>query len=289
MSIIAFHGDPAIKSDAVARLRRHIDAGTFRYNPPWDNHGATALGAIAEDGGAEAYSERLGFPLALAAILDQLINDGYGKLDDAIAFALEWLEGTPVGADLSQVASSTLLVILSEPGLLELTGGDARMEQARLGVLDLHSRAMGGEDISRQTWKAARSEALAASDAAENDPLLRGAGAVAEAAAWPATMRTVLSDTISARGLMEVRRRLDSIGWTDELETRIFYIMKDAGERFAEIAGVDRVHAILEADHPELAPRFKLRLKQMEQLGDATAAIGRHVLDQLAEAPDVTA
>lgn len=65
--IRAFHGDPAIRSDVIARLERHADAGTLSFGAShWDGTSGTPLGVAAESAATEDYAARFGYPLALA-------------------------------------------------------------------------------------------------------------------------------------------------------------------------------------------------------------------------------
>lgn len=284
MAIRAFHGDPAIKEGALARLRRHVEAGTFRFGPAWSEQGASALGAAIEGDDPRIYSERLGYPLPLVLILDAIVNE-FPNLAEAASFAEAWLERTPVGGDLSRIVPETLIAILDDPSLAQITARAPRVEQARQAVLDLHRRALGGEEVTREQWKTARSAALAANDEEGLDRVVRAAGSVAEAAAWPAATRTVLKDATAARGGLDLKLALAEIGWTDDDERRVFRIMEAAAGRMTDLEGLERVLAILDADHPELALHFRERLDKFDALSSASVALGQDILLRLAAAP----
>lgn len=282
---LAFNGDPAFKADAIAKLRIHVANGTFLYSTPADpTLGASAISSIVESGEAQEYAERLGYPVGLALVLHTIVNS-YRNLSEAANFAEAWLDRTPVGADLSRIVPEAVVAILEDPGLIEITRRHDPIEEARLSILNLHHGALGGETISRRDWKEARSAALAATDGAPEDRLLRAASSVAEAAAWPGSMRTILADTMAARAGLELRAVLGEIGWTDRDENRVFEIMDAAQGRHANLKGVERVHAVLEEDDPELAPRFRQRLEKVGQLGAPNIAVGERLLESLSTAP----
>jgi Spy/CpxP family protein refolding chaperone len=286
MGSIAFGGNPAVKQEALARLRSHIVAGTFLYGPAWSEEGVNAIGAIVEADDTHKYSDMLGYPLALATALPSIIN-AIGPLDNAAQYAEVWLERTPLGADLSKVVSQVLVSVLEEPGVAALTTQHATVEASRSAVVALHRRVIEGNEPDRAEWKSVRMAAVAASDTVTGSPLVRAAGAIVEAAAWPGSMRTVLHDVLGARGGLETKQLLDEIEWSEDKESQVFRIREAAEktERYAELSGLDRVYALLDADHPELAKGFRQRIQQFEKLGDAIRAIGRQVIELLENAP----
>jgi hypothetical protein len=285
MTNIAFHGDPSVKEKALSRLKEHIAAGTFRYNPAWSEKGASALGSVIEDSDPDVYAATTGFPIPLVMILDRLVNDLKGGLEVASAFAVAWLEGTPVGADLSDIVTRTLIFILEDPTLVSHSIQSASVEQCRLQVLDIHRRTLAGEGVARQEWRRARSSALEASDSVFNEKLVRAVGLVVEAAAWPGDMRTVLSDALGARAGLDIKLALAEINWTDEDENRVLHTMDNAEGRETHLEGLERVFAVLGADDPAFEVRMRQRVKQAEKFSVSNAVVGRFILDELAKAP----
>lgn len=288
MADIAFKGDPAVKAQALARLRAHIAAGTFVYSPAWEDGKANALGAVIESDDTTRYAEELGYPLAAAVALGGLVN-AFRGLENARVFAEAWLERTPVGADLSNAVSQVLADLLDQPDLAALSAHDAAIEESREAVLRLHRRAVTGDAPDRKEWKAARLAAVAASDAAAPGSLARDAGTIVEAAAWPATMRSVLIDTLGAVGSLETRQSMAAIGWTEEAESRVFRIREaaEADGRMAELTGLARVLALLDADDPDLARGFRERLDVVAQLGDRYRSVGWKLVELFEQAPIV--
>ncbi|MQP65079.1 hypothetical protein GE253_06930 [Niveispirillum sp. SYP-B3756] len=283
MSNIAFQGDPAIKQLALSRLRHHITADTFVIYPAWAEGKANIIGAVVEADDHQLYAEMLGYPLPLVMAVESIVNAF--RMKEGAEFAEAWLEQTPVGADLSQVVAQILASILEEPALVALTRGHEGLEQSRLSVIALHRRMLAGEEPDRREWKLARLAAVAATDTVTDDSFLRAAGAIIEAAAWPGTMRTVLRDTLGARGGLETKQVMQEIDWTEADESRVFKIVSGAEGQLTELSGLERVYALLEADDPKLPPRFRERVRQYEKLGAAYKAIGWKIVKFLEQAP----
>ncbi|WP_062786620.1 hypothetical protein [Novosphingobium capsulatum] len=286
MAVIAFHGDPLVKAQALDRLQRHVAAGSFVYFPAWENGNANVIGAVVEADDTPAYAERLGYPLALAETLPMLVN-GFRPQPEAVRFALAWLERTPVGADLTTIVSQLVLDLLANADLVKLTERYPDVEQSRQAIMALHCRAIDGEEPDRKTWKAARLAAVAATDAVDEAALERRAAQVVEAAAWPGTMRTVLRDTLNGLGTAELHLSLSEAGWTEENESRVFHIRQQAetdGYK-AELSGLDRVLAILDADHPALAEQFRVRLDLMEESSARYRALAWKAIERMEQAP----
>ncbi|MBB3859681.1 hypothetical protein GGQ88_000921 [Novosphingobium hassiacum] len=286
MSDIAFLGDPAVKAMAQARLRSHIAAGTFVIFPAWEDGKANVIGALVEADDKEAFAEQYGYPIAFVTALEVIVNAfSFGPRSETFVEAL--LERTPVGADLSGVVSQMLISLLERPDIVALTGQDAEVERWRLAVVALHQRTIDGDEPGRKEWKAARMASIAASDTVVDDPALHMASLIVEAAAWPATMRTVLHDTLGACGRLESRQVMDAIGWSEADESRVFKIREQAETdgRMAELSGLDRVLGLLDADDPELARGFRQRLDQFEKMGDNYRAVGWKIIELIEQAP----
>jgi hypothetical protein len=290
MAGIAFHGDPAIKAQALERLRRHIAAGSFVYFPAWEDGKANVIGAVVEADDTPGYAERLGYPVALAETLPLFVN-GFRPQVEAGRFAQAWLERTPVGADLTSVVSQLVLDLLANSELMVLARAHPAIEQSRLAIMALHQRAIDGDEPDRKTWKAARLAAVAATDALAEGAFDLRAGQVVEAAAWPGTMRTVLRDTLSALGTLEMHLALARGGWSAEDESRVFHIREQAEKDGykAEFSGLHRVLAILDADHPELADRFRQRVERMEESSERYRSEGWKTIAMMERAPLVAA
>jgi hypothetical protein len=288
MTDIAFHGDPAVKDMALARLRRHMADGSFVFFPAWEDGKANVIGAVVEADDQTAFADRLGYPVALVASLEGIVHT-YQTLAIAQAFVLDWFERTPIGADLSSVVSQVLLLILERPDLVALTSPHGELERCRQAVIALHRREIAGDAPDRKAWKVERLAAVAASDAITDGSFGHLAGLIVEAAAWPGSMRTVLKDTLDAYGRLEVRRETEAIGWTDALESRVYHIREKAEEdgRMDELSGMDRLLGLLDADDPELARHFRQRTECFERFGEVIRTVGRQIVALLEQAPAI--
>jgi len=286
MAGVAFHGDPAVKAWALERLRRHIAAGSFVYFPAWEDGQANVIGAVMEADDTPGFAERLGYPVALADALPIFVN-GFRPMTEAEGFAQAWLERTPVGADLTRIVSQLVLEFLANDELVALTERRPDVEQGRRAIMALHRRAIDGDEPDRKTWKAARMAAVAATDALEEATLDRRAGQVIEASAWPGAMRTVLRDTLNGLGTLELYLSLSRIGWTEQDESRVFHIREQAEKDGykAEFSGLDRLLAILDADHPALADQFRLRLDRVEASSERYRSVGWKTIELMERAP----
>lgn len=286
MADVAFHGDPAVKTEALERLRRHIQAGSFVYFPAWEDGKANVIGAVMEADDMPGYAEKLGYPVALAETLPMFVN-GFRPQVEAERFAQAWLERTPVGADLTRIVSQSVLDLLANAELAALTERHRQVEQSRQAIMALHRRAVDGDEPDRKTWKAARMAAVAGTDTLDETSLDRRAGQAVEAAAWPGTMRTVLRDTLNALGTLELHLALGRMGWTEQDESRVFHIREQA-ERDGykvEFTGIDRVLAILDADYPLLADQFRLRLNRVEEASERYRTMGWKTIEMMERAP----
>lgn len=290
MTDIAFQGDPAVKEMALTRLRRHIADGSFVFYPAWEDGKANVIGAVVEADDQTAFADRLGYPVALVTALEGIVND-HRTLPLAQEFALDWFERTPIGANLSTLVSQVLLWILEQPDLVALTTSHVELERCRQAVAALHRREINGDAPDRKAWKVERLAAVAASDATTDGSFEHLAGLIVEAAAWPASMRTVLKDALNASGRLEIRRELDAIGWTDALESHVYKIREKAevDARMVELFGVDRVLGLLDADDPELARHFRQRLEITDRAGHGTRAVGKQIVTLMEQAPVIAA
>lgn len=286
MTDIAFLGDPAIKAQALARLRSHVAAGTFVIFPAWEDGKANVIGALIEADDKQAFADQYGYPIAFTTALEMIVN-AFRAVPAAQDFVGALLERTPVGADLSRVVPQVLAYLLERPDVATLTARHVELEICRCSVLALHQRAIAGETPDRKEWKSARLAAVATSDTITDDAMARLAGLIVEAAAWPATMRTVLHDTLGACGRLESQQMMDVMGWTEADESRVFKIREQAevDGRMAELEGLDRVLALLDADDPELARGFRERLEQFGKLGDFYRTVGWKVVELAEQAP----
>lgn len=180
MSAGAFGGDAEHKAALLARLDRHIHAGTLcRGATAWDGTGGTPRGVVARSVDSAVYQALTGYPAALAELLDPL----FSLLPDDVgaAFARDWLTVVTPGADLACVPTLIVLDLLSGPAAIAGS------------VTALHQAVLQGNVVPRARWAAVRAELIAQADA-ERDEVRRQHLALAEAACWPASSsRSILT------------------------------------------------------------------------------------------------
>jgi hypothetical protein len=195
----AFHADPALKREMLARLKTHALRGeVINAANVWKDGKGGPVSCMVHDTDFAVWQERTGIPKAVGAALDVVASYMDGP-DQAADFAAEWVEAVEVGQDLRGVAPALLAWLLSdsEHGILRSVERDA----ARLtigAVADLHRRTAVGDVPPEAEWRAARVAAMAATDAVESS-FQKAIAAAGEAAAWnPETSAAVVSDAVRA-------------------------------------------------------------------------------------------
>jgi hypothetical protein len=218
----AFHADPAIKQEFLTRLEAHAQAGEIinRANV-WNDGKGGPVACIVHDTDLAVWQERTGIPRAVGSALD-IVASYLDEPEQAARFVLEWVEAVEVGQDLGGVAPALLEWLLSdgEHGIHRFAEHEvARQMIGR--VAELHRRAATGDAPPEAEWRAARTAAMAATDACEN-PLEKSIAVAAEAAAWnPAASATVVSDTVRAWVNMFPRRAPQLVGRGAALDREI--------------------------------------------------------------------
>jgi hypothetical protein len=195
----AFHADPALKQEILARLKTHAQAGEIlNCAHVWDDGKGGPVACMVHDTDLAVWQQRCGIPKAVGSALDLAASHLDGP-EQAAGFAIEWVEAVEVGQDLRGVAPALLAWLLSdrEHGILRFAEPEA-VREAIGRVADLHRRAAAGDVAPEAEWRAARAAAMAATDACET-PLQKSIAAAGEAAAWnPATAAAAVSDTVRA-------------------------------------------------------------------------------------------
>jgi hypothetical protein len=191
---LAWHGDPALKAEALASMQAHraadeIMQGNYLFGDkaaPAGYRGCfhgclTADKLIAESGDKaefvrdvdygrrspnwHAEGERIwGIPAHLGAALDRAF-EGLCEPEHA-EFAVAAIEAMPVGADLTRVADLTIFEMLADPergAVLGTAGGTAGREAVQR-VAGLYVRRLAGDEPSADEWLAARNTADELSD-----------------------------------------------------------------------------------------------------------------------------
>jgi hypothetical protein len=203
----AFHADPALKQEFLDRLNAHAQAGEIvnRANV-WSDGKGGPVACMVHDTDLAVWQQRTGIPRSVGSALDSAASY-LDEPEQAARFVLEWVEAVEVGQDLGCVAPALIAWLLSdsEHGVHRFAEHEPVRQVIRC-VADLHRRAAIGDAPDEAEWRAARTAAMAATDACET-PLQKSILACAEAAAWnPATSATVVSDTMRAWDQLFPRR-----------------------------------------------------------------------------------
>jgi hypothetical protein len=218
----AFHADPALKQEFLSRLQAHAQAGEIlnRANV-WNDGKGGPLACMVHDTDLAVWQQRTGIPRAVGSALD-IAASYLDEPEQAARFVLEWVEAVEVGQDLRCVAPALMEWLLSdsEHGILRFADDEAVRQIIRC-VDDLHRRAAAGEAPPEAEWRAARTSAMAATDACKT-PLEKSIAAAVEAAAWnPATSAMVVSDTVRAWVNLFPRRAPGLVGRGVSLDREI--------------------------------------------------------------------
>ncbi len=270
----AFHGDPALKADLLARMRQHAGEGTLVFGATrWDGVRGSPLGISAASEDSGDYAARFGFPLAVAGLLDPLMS---AMLRDPAAAAIAWVEAVAPGDDLSAVPMHILEELLVRLKAREL----APVPYARVAAVHLQEALGHAQD--RTSWSALRTDIEAAAAAAEGS--VRLALDACAIACWSlTTSRSVLasllhswlaqappaSDTFDAADRARAQAVLEAL-WRETAPAR------DAGDP------VD-LPALFRRCEPVLAAGFEADLHRAntvraDRAGEALDIVLRHLI-----------
>jgi hypothetical protein len=176
--LIAFHGDPALKTKYLDRVEAHRQADEIIQGQYWDKGRGCGIGCTIHGSDHSLYEKKLGIPVAVARLEDAIFEGlPYGE---AKGFPGAFLRAITPGADLSMVAPEFTLWLLTNPEL-DLAGkADETGKKSLKTVTDLYRRWVDGSKPPEAEWRVARRAAWAAAPG-----VTRGvARAVARAAAW---------------------------------------------------------------------------------------------------------
>jgi hypothetical protein len=259
---MAFHGNPAVKATLLARIDRHLAAGTLVFaNTAWDGERGSPSGVTSESVDPTVYSQLTGYPVALAPLLDALAANPTVTFD-APAFVRNWIAVVRPGAILSDIPAELMMYMLSDPRVAAADPVNAAM------LIDLHRRDRGGTPPPRREWAAAR-QAILAMAAPGSTPAV----SLMEAGAWPAASgRSSLTSAFAA--WRRLQAMIDDPTWPPEDERRkeeIFEAMWTE-QAPARAAGTDiSYHTLLVERDPDLAERFLANLRRVNALAIGAA------------------
>jgi hypothetical protein len=179
MTPVAWHGDPALKAEAVAAMTAHRAADEFVQGSYVDTdpgtaagyrgcfHGCLTVDRLAAEAGVPVVQfierraghtawhregERLwGIPEVVGHVLDW----AFEEVLQPGAFAVAATEAIPVGADLSLVLSRWMLDILDDPnhGVWIFTEVRSCSRAAVEAVAALYRRRLAGDEPDAEDWR----------------------------------------------------------------------------------------------------------------------------------------
>jgi hypothetical protein len=178
----AFHGDPALQAERVARMEAHIKMDQLVQGTGFepDTGRGCFVGCTCDRYEPGIFPEEIGYPAELQDLLDA-IHEGLPP-EDTPRYALAYLRDVTPGADLTRVHHEFLSWILVDGHVFPVPEAPA-LAAACVRVAGLHRRAAAGEAIPAEEWAAS---AASGASAAAWDAAIAGASAAARAAAWAA-------------------------------------------------------------------------------------------------------
>lgn len=202
----AFHGDPALKAAMVDRVRARWAQGQvfpLSYLKWRTDGGMVSLsGTLAQTQLPEQFIERTGVPVELATLCEGLVYSGVEFSEDKsaplglamrggeaiMAFAMEWLDAIPVGADLRAVVPRFMhgfLASVLAPDFAMAAHVSPAVRACAGRILGLWEREMSGVQVAPKEWRGVRADALRASED-NSDPWGYALSELVESLAWPA-------------------------------------------------------------------------------------------------------
>ncbi|HET7866219.1 MAG TPA: hypothetical protein VFL86_17610 [Burkholderiaceae bacterium] len=201
----AFHGDPARKANMVDRVRTKWTRGQvfpLSYLKWRTDGGMVSLsGVLAETQLPEQFIERTGLPVELATLCESLVFAGAEFSEDKsaprglavrggeaiLAFAMEWLDALPVGADLGGVVPrfmQSFLASVLAPEFAMAAHVPPAVRACAERILGAWEREMSGQQVAPNEWRSLRADALRASED-HSDAWGYVLSELVESLAWP--------------------------------------------------------------------------------------------------------
>lgn len=203
----AFQGDPQRKAELIDRVRTSWTKG--RAFPlaylKWRTDGGivSLAGTLAQTQDPAQFTERTGLPVELAMLCEGLVYTGVefsedksapsGLVirgsEDIMAFAMDWLDAIPVGADLGGVVPRFMhdyLAGILAPDFVMAAHISQAARACAERILGFWAREMNGEQVLPKAWRSLRADAMQAAEAHSTDPWSYGLSELVESLAWPA-------------------------------------------------------------------------------------------------------
>ena len=154
-TLLAYHGQQAVKDKYVARVKAHGIADEIVRGRYWERGKGCAVGCTIHGNDHQRYETELGIPRRLAHLEDRIFEgmaNGSSK-----EFPLRFLSAIEPGADLSLVWHhfAHWLLVDPEDGVLQYARKKATKDAIKL-VAILYARAARGEVVTSDEWSSAR-------------------------------------------------------------------------------------------------------------------------------------
>lgn len=162
--LLAYHGDPALKAAMLADMAAQREAGAFvQKGPYWKDGRGGAIGCLVRSEHHIASEARVGFPVALARLLDAVF---YAlPPEEARAWPERFLSAIEPGADLSRIGWQFLHWILTDeavnPGI-----ADPLVREAVADCAEVIAAVAAGAPIDPRAAERVHGEAIDAARAA---------------------------------------------------------------------------------------------------------------------------
>src|SRR5260370_14194673 len=150
-TLLAYHGEPAIKDKYLARVAAHRAADQIIHGKYWENGKGCAVGCTIHSGNHAAYETELGIPVMLAR-LEDVIFEGMGN-GNASTWPERFLSAIRPSADLSLVGWKFLLWLFEDTQARYATDA-VRKACEPVGVI-LRDKAEGRQSAARAGGSAA--------------------------------------------------------------------------------------------------------------------------------------
>ncbi len=266
MTLSAFHGDAALRTDTIDCLRVSHGLGQLVPGPLfWDGSRGSVVGCILRSDNLLQWESALGLPQWLAVSLDALcaVQPTPAAADETAAAVLGAIRP---GVDLQRAGSSVVLAVFDQ---IDRNGGAAlppALQEALGTVGNLHKSILAGDAVNAAQWRAARTSATALADSM-SDPSARACAVCVETAAWdPQRSRSVVFDTMRVWSRAVVDRALIDYGWDADEEAALDKLLQSLHERYVVGQPEPRTSAfaVLGEQYPDVHKRLlgKLQLEQ---------------------------
>ncbi|ADX46191.1 hypothetical protein Acav_2279 [Paracidovorax avenae ATCC 19860] len=262
MTLHAYHGDPQLRQQVIDQLQSLEKAGRWEHRPLyWNGEVGSFVGSLLQGDDLDRWEVDYGLPKWLALTIDSMVA---AHSNMGVSWGIHLLQGIPPGMPMDTMGSRILLELLKGKthGLNGLEAA-AGLAEALEGVVALHAARLAGQDIDNASWRKARREAVAQTNAQAPGSVAASVGTCIESAAWdPMQSRSAVSDTL--RGWMNARiaAGMAVYPWgkaEDEDMKRTLEALQaeDKAGREPGDTGSTNVFLLLEQKHPEKARRLR--------------------------------